>query len=77
MSKHFKGAFENKRGVAVEVRNGNIDGAIRTLSRKMKQEGIIKEIRRRAYYEKPSDVRRRKDAEAVARWMKAKARLDF
>jgi small subunit ribosomal protein S21 len=77
MSNHFKMTFENKRGVSVEVRNGNMDGAIRTLSRKMKQEGIIKEVRRRAYYEKPSVTRRRKMAEAVARWKKQQSKMDF
>lgn len=77
MSNHFRGAFENKRGVSVDVRNGNIEGAIRTLARKMKQEGIIKEVRKRAYYEKPSVTRRRKAAEAVARWVKQQSKLEF
>lgn len=61
----------------MEVRGNNIDGALRTLSRKMKQEGLVKELKRRAYYEKPSVVRRRKRAEAVARAAKQRAKQEF
>jgi small subunit ribosomal protein S21 len=71
MSAHKNGAFENKRGLAVDVRNNNIEGAIRTLGRKVKQEGLIRELRARTYYEKPSAVRRREQAEAVSRAKKA------
>jgi small subunit ribosomal protein S21 len=75
-AKHRNGAFENKRGLAIEVRNDNIEGAIRLLGRKVKQEGLIREVRRRQYYEKPSVIRCRKEAEAKVRWKKAKARHD-
>ena len=76
MSNHKNGSFENKRGLAVEVRNGNVEGAIRLLGRKVKQEGLIREVRRRQYYEKPSIIRCRKEAEAKIRWRKTKARLE-
>jgi small subunit ribosomal protein S21 len=75
-SKHFNGSFDSKRGLCVEVRNGSIEGAIRLLGRKVKQEGLIREVRRRQYYEKPSVIRCRKEAEAVVRHRKAKARQD-
>lgn len=57
----------SKRGLSVEVRNNNIDKAIRLLGRKVKEEGIIKELRARQAYEKPSDAKRRKKAEAIRR----------
>jgi len=72
--KHPKGGFEGKRGLSVEVRGDNIEGAIRLLGRKVKQEGLLREIRRREYYEKPSVIRRRKAADAVVRHRKALAR---
>lgn len=75
-SKHKNGAFEGKRGLAVEVRNDNVEGAIRLLGRKVKQEGLIREVRRRQAYEKPSVVRCRREAEAKVRWRKTKARLE-
>lgn len=61
-----------KRGLSVEVRNNNVEKAIRLLNRKVKQEGIIREVRARQFYEKPSTARRRKKAEAVRRAHRAK-----
>lgn len=75
MSAHRNGSFEGKRGICVEVRNNNIEGAIRLLTRKVKQEGILRELRRRQYYEKPSGLRRKAKAEAVARWKKQRDRM--
>jgi small subunit ribosomal protein S21 len=74
--KHPKASFEGKRGLSVEVRGGNVEGAIRLLTRKVKQEGIMREIRQRSFYEKPSTVRRRKHAEAVSRWRKLQNKED-
>lgn len=74
-SKHRNGPFENKRGMAVEVHNNNIEGAIRLLGRKVKQEGLLREVRRRQYFEKPCVERCRREAEAKIRWRKTKARL--
>jgi small subunit ribosomal protein S21 len=60
-----------KKGLVVEVRGNNIDKAIRVLNRKVKHEGIIRDVRQRQYYEKPSVKRRRKAAEAVRRIARA------
>ncbi len=68
----MSGKSSDKRGLTVEVRNNNIDKAIRVLNRKVKQEGIIKEVRARQFYEKPSTERRRKQAEAERRAAKAR-----
>lgn len=70
MSKHTKKSFEGKQGLKVEVRNGNFDTAMKLFSRKIKREGLINDIRKKEYYEKPSVVKRRKKAEAVSRWRK-------
>ncbi|RYD60764.1 MAG: 30S ribosomal protein S21 [Verrucomicrobiaceae bacterium] len=74
--KHRNGSFENKRGLCVDVRNGSVEGAIRLLGRKVKQEGLIREVRQRQFFEKPSTVKRRRRAEAVVRLKKAQARRD-
>jgi small subunit ribosomal protein S21 len=75
-NKHFKSSFEGKKGLTVEVRNGNVEGAVRLLSRRLKQEGIMRELRARSFYEKPSTKKRRKHAEAVSRWRKQLAKDD-
>lgn len=72
--KHMKSGFEGKKGFAVEVRGNNFDAALRLFSRKIKREGLMREIRDGTFYEKPSVVRRRKHAESVARWRKNQPR---
>lgn len=66
----------DKRGLSVEVRNNNIDKAIRLLNRKVKQEGILRELRARQFYEKPSTKRRREKAEAGRRAAKARRTVE-
>ena len=55
----------------VEVRNGDIDQALRVLKKKLTKEGVMKKIRASKEFEKPSDKKRRKAAEAKARAKKA------
>ena len=76
MGKHFKSGFEGKRGLTVEVRGNNFDAALRLFSRKVKREGLMREIRAREFYEQPSTVRRRKHAEAVSRVRKIERKGD-
>lgn len=73
MSAHSTGNFENKRGLSVEVRNNNVEGAIRLLGRKFKQEGIAREARARSFFEKPSTVRRKAKMKAISRARKDEA----
>jgi ribosomal protein S21 len=49
------------RGSRVEVRNGDIDGAMRRLKRNLLKDGWAKEIARTVAYEKPSEARKRRD----------------
>ena len=50
---------EKSRGLYVEVRNNNIEGALKKFKRKVKDSGMMVELRDRQYYEKPSEKRRR------------------
>ena len=51
----------------VEVRNGNVDQAIRVLKKKLQQEGLFNELREREYYTSRSEKRRRSKAAAIRR----------
>jgi small subunit ribosomal protein S21 len=51
----------------VEVRNNNVDRALRVLKKKLADEGFFKELQSRRFYEKPSEKRRRKKRQAIAR----------
>ena len=43
----------------ITVRNGDVEKAIRLMKKKLQQEGVIREMRMRQNYEKPSAKRRR------------------
>ena len=55
----------------VLVRDNNVDQALRVLKKKMQREGIIREMKARRSYEKPSEKRVREKAEAIRRARKA------
>jgi len=56
----------------VEVREGRLDKALRLLKKKMAAEGVLKEIKKRRRYLKPSAKRRKKQAEAARQRRKHK-----
>ena len=52
----------------VKVKKGeSVDRAIRRLKKKLDKEGVLREVRAHAHYEKPSDKKRRKSARARSR----------
>jgi small subunit ribosomal protein S21 len=56
--------------VQVFVRDNDVEQALRILKRKMQREGVFREMRRRRYYEKPSDRTSREKTEAIGRLRK-------
>jgi small subunit ribosomal protein S21 len=55
------------------VIDGNIDKAIRRLKRKVETAGVLKELRERQHYTKPSEKRKLAKAAARKRWLKKQA----
>lgn len=52
----------------IKIRKGeSVDKALRRLKKKLDKEGIMREIRAKRYYEKPSEKKRRKSARARMR----------
>ena len=49
------------------VRDNNVDQALRFLKKKMQREGLFREIKAHAAFEKPSEKRVREKAEAIRR----------
>ena len=56
--------------VTVVVKNGNVDRAMRTLKKKLQKEGLLKELKQRQYFEKPSAKKARKKAEGIKRYQR-------
>ncbi|HEX9583440.1 MAG: 30S ribosomal protein S21 [Gammaproteobacteria bacterium] len=60
---------------SVRVReNEPFDVAMRRFKRACEKAGVLTEVRRREYYEKPTSVRKRKAAAAVKRHLKKLSR---
>jgi small subunit ribosomal protein S21 len=60
---------------SVRVReNEHFDAALRRFKRACEKAGILSELRRREYYEKPTQERKRKKAAAVKRQLKRDSR---
>ena len=80
MSVHYRGNGReiNKRGLCVEVKFAatqeqaikNMDAAIKALKRKVVQEGVIRDIKKKEYYESKGQLKRKKRAEAIKRQRK-------
>ena len=61
--------------IEVQVRNGNLEKAMRVLKKKVQKEGIVKELKMRQYFEKPSEKKRRKKKENIANVRKRMKKL--
>jgi small subunit ribosomal protein S21 len=51
--------------IFVKVQNNDIDFALRILKKKVQKSGLLRDLRRLRYYEKPSDRRRRQKKEGM------------
>ena len=60
----------------VKVFNNNVEKAMRKLKRKVQREGLLKELKQRQFYEKPSLKRQRKLKEAVRKQRKLMKRRE-
>ena len=59
--KNFKRRPKEKTmGLQVKVYNNNIEGALKKFKKMVKNSGIMLELKKKSYYEKPSKVRREK-----------------
>jgi len=71
--KNFKKSssdINDKRGLYVEVRGNDVAKALRRLKKLMNSEGMVKDMRKKEFYEKPSAIKKREKAQARKRWIK-------
>ena len=62
--------MNEKRGLYVEVRGNDVSRALRRLKKLMNTEGMVKDMRKHEFFEKPSVVKKRAKAQARKRWLK-------
>jgi ribosomal protein S21 len=58
MGRHKK--KREQKGLRIDVRNNNVEWALKKLKRMIKESGQILELKKRSYYKKPSAERREK-----------------
>ncbi len=74
---NHKGYNPEAKGIYVEVRNGDVAGAIRKFKKKVQESGVLQEYKERQEYVKPSEKRKRDKAAAKRRHQRAmQKRLD-
>ena len=61
--------------IKIDVRNGNLEQAMRVLKKKVLKEGIFRLAKEKSVYEKPSERKRRKKKEGIANFKKAQKKL--
>ena len=62
---------QNKsRGISVEVRDNNVNLALKKLKRKVDDGGKLIDVVEGQFYEKPTTAKKRKQGAARARWLK-------
>lgn len=59
-----------KKGLTVEVRDGNIHVALRKFKKKVEDSNKLIDIVKNSHFEKPTTERKRKKGAARARWLK-------
>ena len=66
----------SKRGLTVEVRNGDFAFALRKFKKKVAEDGILQELRQREAFEKPSIKRAKAKKAGIARWKKKLSQMN-
>ena len=61
---------DNKFNPSIEVRNGDVNKAIRVLKKRLERADFQKELAKQGYYEKPCTKRKRKKDQAKKRWQR-------
>lgn len=68
MAKNYK--TQGPQGLSVEVKDGNVNVALRKLKKKVDDSGLLLDVLAKQFYEKPTTRRKRKKGAAKARLRK-------
>lgn len=70
LSKQRFNPNRKKEGLTVEVRNGDLNYALRKFKKKVQEDGILQELKERQHYTKPSEKRARAKSAGRARYLR-------
>lgn len=60
----------NNKGLSVEVRDDNVNVALRKFKKKVEDSGKLIDVVKRQHFEKPTTEKKRKKGAARSRWLK-------
>ena len=59
--------YNQEADIKIEVKDNNVDKALRILKRKLQREGFFRILKIRSNYEKPSERKKREKSENIKR----------
>jgi small subunit ribosomal protein S21 len=62
------------KGLRVDVHNNDVNKALRKLKKKLAEDGILQELRKREFYESKGTTRRKAKEAAIRRYKKQRAK---
>ena len=63
----FNATYNQEVVIKIEVKDNNVDQALRILKRKLQREGFFKILKIKSNYEKPSERKKREKSENIRR----------
>jgi small subunit ribosomal protein S21 len=60
-----------KSVLEIRVEGNDIEKALKALKRQIQKEGLLRELKKRTFYEKPSEKEKRKQREAMKKRLKS------
>ncbi|MEK9912682.1 MAG: 30S ribosomal protein S21 [Flavobacteriaceae bacterium] len=70
---HKRNDYE-KTGMRVEVKNNDVNKALRKLKKKLADDGLMQELRRREFFESKGTKKRKAKEAAIRRYKKQRAK---
>lgn len=72
--RRFKKNDDSLKGLIVEVHNNDLNKALRKFKKKVAEDGILQDLRKREYYESKGTKRRKEKEAAIRRYKRQRAK---
>jgi small subunit ribosomal protein S21 len=67
---YYSKPSQKTKGIYVPVVNDQVDKALRKFKKKVLESGLLRDLKEREFYEKPTTARKRAKSAAKNRWQK-------
>jgi len=70
MTRNYREQTTRRRGISVNVNDGDVTRALRKFKRKVEDAGLLKDLQERQCYDKPSVAKKKARSAAKKRWQR-------